>query len=190
MLSLRYLVQARAADMRAANSDRVAAVALDGLPADPATLSESRNATRSAVSCGVPNRPVGCCASSAVRMSASIHPVSTGPGFTTLEVMPRWASSRAEVETAVICAPGGERDVPPPASELDGDTSAGADLVADSGDEGDSLHVTSCADRSPQLAVVTSAYVAALETTATPHRASRGERVATARRALPRENPL
>ena len=38
MLSLRYLVRARAADMRAANSDRVAAVALDELPADPATF--------------------------------------------------------------------------------------------------------------------------------------------------------
>ena len=107
-------------------------------------------------------------------MSASIHPVSTGPGFTTLEVMPRWASSRAAVEAAVICAPVGERDVPPLARKLDGDTSAGAGLTADSSDWGDSLHVTSCADRSPHLAVVTSADVAALATAAKRHRASGG----------------
>ena len=153
-------------------------------------LSESRNATRSAVSCGVPNRPVGCSASRAVRVSASIHPVSTGPGFTAFEVMPRWASSRAEIEAAVIGAPEGERDVPPLTSELDDDTSANADRAADAGDEGDSLHAASFADRSPQLAVVTSTQVEALAKTAMPDRASRDEWVATARRALPRENPL
>ncbi len=66
---------------------------------------ETRKATHSAMSCGVPRRPVGCIAVSCVRTGSVIHPVPTGPGLMTFEEMPRWASSLAAAMTMRSSAP-------------------------------------------------------------------------------------
>jgi hypothetical protein len=58
-----------------------------------------------ATSAGVPSRPVGWRPVSAARRSSPIHPVSTGPGFTTLARMPCAPSSRAAGSTILSSAP-------------------------------------------------------------------------------------
>lgn len=67
--------------------------------------SDSRNAVTPAMSFGVPVRPSGWYAVIVVRVSSSIHPVSIGPGLTTLADISRGPSSRAAEMTIRSSAP-------------------------------------------------------------------------------------
>ena len=64
-------------------------------PVTEAASSPTSQATTAAASSGVPTGPAGSARPTSSASSADAHPVSVGPGFTVLTVMPRSASASA-----------------------------------------------------------------------------------------------